>query len=109
MTTDEIREQIDAAISANFEGYSSESGEMMTSPSGDGRFMGKVYATRYSGLAGGREIFLAIGETKEKLQIVKLGKAECVKPSADDLGGLLLKELGIRIESQASGEGSPLK
>ncbi len=98
MTTQEIQQYIDAAIGSKFEDFTSESGEMMTSKEGDGRFMGKVFATRYAGLPVGKDIFLAIGETEKKLQIVKLGKAECVKPSEGDLDALLLKELGIKKE-----------
>ena len=60
--------------------------------------MGKVFATRYSGLpslpAGGF-IFLAIGETEKKGQIVKFGNVECLKPGTADLDVLLEKELGI--------------
>ncbi|MGJ8697199.1 MAG: hypothetical protein ACSHYF_12845 [Verrucomicrobiaceae bacterium] len=95
MTTQEIRDYVDGAIGGKFVGFTSESGEMMTSEGGDGRFFGKVFATRYGGLPVRGDIFLAIGETEKKLQIVKLGKAECIKPSEDDLDGMLLKELGI--------------
>ncbi|MDA7506440.1 hypothetical protein N9A89_06005 [Akkermansiaceae bacterium] len=98
MTTQEIQKYIDSAIGSKHEGFSSESGEMVTSASGDGRFMGKVFATRYGGLPVRGDIFLAIGETEKKLQIVKLGKAECVKPTEDDLDAMLLKELGIKKE-----------
>ena len=69
---------------------------MLTSEKGDGRFVGKVIATRYSGLAEGRDIFLAIGETELNAQIVKLGKSECLRPSESDLDMLLLRELGIK-------------
>jgi len=96
MTTQEIKDYIEAAISSKIEGYTSESGEMMTSKEGDGRFMGKVIATRYSSLPGGRSLFLAIGETEQKAQIVKLGKSECLKPDTSDLDQLLFKELGIQ-------------
>lgn len=102
MTTREIQQHIDAAIGSNFDGFASESGEMMTSEGGDGRFFGKVMATRYSGLPLGREFFLAIGETEKNLQMIKLGKSECLKPSKDDLDGLLLKELGIKIVEETS-------
>ena len=95
MTTQEIQQYIDAAIGANFEGLTSESGEMMTSEGGDGRFVGKVIATRYGGLPVGRDLFLAIGETNLKVQIVKLGRSECLSPAESDLDALLLKELGI--------------
>ena len=40
MTTQEIQQYIDEVMKANFENLSSESGEMMTSEGGDGRFMG---------------------------------------------------------------------
>lgn len=96
MTTREIQQYINAAIASKFDHFTSESGEMMTSKEGDGRFMGKVIATRYGGLPSGRDLFLAIGETEKKLQIAKLGKSECVTPSKDDLDALLLKELGIK-------------
>lgn len=95
MTTEEIQNHIDAAIRAKFEGYSSESGEMMTSEGGDGRFFGKVVATRYSGLPGVSEIYLAIGETGKGSQIIKLGDSECLKPDPGNLDLLLRKELGI--------------
>lgn len=94
MTTQEIQQYIDAAIESKFEGFSSESGEMMTSEGGDGRFMGKVIATRYAGLPMG-DLFLAIGQSDKGVQIIKLGKSECVKPGKDALDALLLKELGI--------------
>ncbi|MEN8736659.1 MAG: hypothetical protein ABF337_05350 [Akkermansiaceae bacterium] len=97
MTTLEIQQHINSAIEAQFENLTSESGEMMTSEGGDGRFFGKVYATRYSGI--GRDVFLAIGETDKKVQIVKLGKSEVLKPKKDDLNMLLLKELQIEIKS----------
>lgn len=95
MTTEEIQNYIDAAIRCHFEGFTSESGELMTSSGGDGRFEGKVTATRYSGLPGQREIFLAIGETSLKAQIVKLGKSECLRPEESDLDMLLLRELAV--------------
>jgi len=56
----------------------------MTSEGGDGRFLGKVFATRY-GFPSGKDIFLAIGETEKKVQIVKLGKSEVLKPGEGDL------------------------
>jgi hypothetical protein len=95
MTTQEIQQYIDAAISSNFDGYTSESGEMMTDAGGDGRFFGKVTATRYVGLPGGSDIFLAIGQTDKDAQIIKFGNSECLKPSENDLDLLMLKELGI--------------
>lgn len=98
MTTQEIQHYIDAAIGANFDDFISESGEMMTSAKGDGRFMGKVIATRYAGIVPGRELFLAIGETEMQAQIVKFGKSECLKPDKSDLNILLHKELGIKCE-----------
>jgi hypothetical protein len=98
MNTQEIQQYIDAAIGSNFEGFTSESGEVMTSEGGDGRFMGKVFATRYAGLPAGRDIFLAIGESEKKVQIVKLGKAECLKPETADLDMMLLKEMGLNSE-----------
>ena len=98
MNTQEIQQYIDAAICSKFEDVTSESGEVMTSVGGDGRFMGKVFATRYAGLPAGRDIFLAIGESETKVQIVKLGKAECLKPGKADLDMMLEKELGIKSE-----------
>ncbi len=96
MTTEEIRDYIDAAVSAAFKGYASDSGEIETSAGGDGRFVGTVSATRYSGLPIGGDIFIAIGQTSEGAQIVKLGKTECVKPDPANLDVLLEKELGIK-------------
>lgn len=98
MNTQEIQQYIDAAIGSKFKDFTSESGEVMTSESGDGRFMGKVFATRYAGLPSGKDIFLAIGESEKKVQIVKLGKAECLKPAEADLDLMLEKELGIESE-----------
>ena len=98
MMTHEIQEHITSAIEANFEGVSSESGEMMTSAGGDGRFLGKVIATRYAGRPDGRDLVLAIGETEKKVQIVKLERSECLSPAKYDLDLLLRKELGIEIE-----------
>lgn len=95
VTTQEIQQYIDAAIRSNMNGYTSESGEMMTSAEGDGRFLGKVIATRYTGLPGGKIIYLAIGETETRRQIIKLGDSECLKPSETELDLLLRKELGI--------------
>ncbi|MGJ8633417.1 MAG: hypothetical protein ACSHX7_05810 [Luteolibacter sp.] len=104
MTTQEIQEYIDVAISENFSSYTTESGEMMTSEGGDGRFLGKVVATMYSGLPVGRDIYLAIGETEKKSQIIKLGNSESLKPGKTELDLLLLKELGIG--SDEADEGS---
>ena len=95
MTTQEIRDYIDTAVSSNFTEYKSQSGEMETSEGGDGRFVGKVSATMYSGLPIGRDIFLAIGTSAEGAQIIKVGRSECVKPDTSDLDLLLKKELGI--------------
>jgi hypothetical protein len=96
MTTLEISEYIDAAVSSAYSGYTSQSGEMTTSQEGDGRFLGKVTATRYSGLPIGGDIFVAIGNTPEGAQIVKVGRSECVKPETENLDLLLEKELGIK-------------
>lgn len=95
MTTQEIQQYIDTAVSSNFDGFTSESGEMTTSAGGDGRFAGKVFATRYSGLPDKGDIFLAIGKTDKQIQIAKLGRSECLTPDDADLDLLLLKELGI--------------
>ena len=95
MTTTEIQEHIDAAIRSNFEGYTMESGEMMTDEGGDGHFFGKVIATRYSGLRAGQDIYLAIGETEKKTQIIKFGDSECLRPGKPELDLLLRKELGL--------------
>jgi len=46
---------------------------MMTSEGGDGRFPGKVFATMYCGLPGGRVIYLVIGQTGKGSQIIKFG------------------------------------
>jgi hypothetical protein len=70
----------------------------MTSEGGDGRFLGRVIATRYGGLPEERDLFLAIGKTDKKVQIVKLGKSECLSPGKSDLDLLLRKELGIGSE-----------
>ena len=96
MDTQEIQQYIDTAISSYFSDFASESHEMMTDPEGDGRFLGKVFATRYSGLPVEGYIFLAIGETKKKVQIVKFGDLECLNPGTTDLDVILEKELGIK-------------
>lgn len=98
MTTEEIQNYVHAAVTAAFASVQTESGEMMTSEGGDGRFHGRVVATLYSGLEGKVPIYLAIGETVEKVQIIKLGNSECLKPMKSDLDVMLLKELGIEVE-----------
>lgn len=95
MTQQEIQQYIDNAISSKFKGYTSESGEMMTSEGGDGRFFGKVFATRYMGFPRRADIYLVIGETVKLTQIIKFGDSECLKPSETELDLLLFKELGI--------------
>ena len=96
MTTEEIQQYIDGVLAKYFQGLSSQSGEMMTSEGGDGRFLGKVVATLYTGFPDGQELYLAIGETEKKTQIIKFGLSECLQPGAHELHMLLLKELGIR-------------
>ncbi len=98
MTTEEIQQYINTAISANFQGFTSETGEMMTSEGGDGRFLGQVTATMYRGLPNTGDLFLVIGETPKKLQIIKFGDSECLKPGETELDLLLRKELGIESE-----------
>ena len=95
MTTLEIQEYIDAAVSSNFSDFTSQTEEMATSDDGDGRFLGKVSATRYSGLPLGRDIFIAIGQTAEMAKIVRIGRSECLRPSVADLDLILKKEFGI--------------
>ena len=95
MTTQEIQQYIETAISTKFDGFTSESEEIPTSPGGDGRFHGKVSGTMYSGLEGRQPMFVAIGETDKQAQIVKIGRSECLRPSTTDLDLILLKELGI--------------
>ena len=99
MTTEEIQEHIHKVLEANFEGLNAQSGEMMTSEGGDGRFFGKVVATLYTGFPDGQELYLAIGATEKKTQIIKFGMSECLKPGPYELDMLLLKELGIQPES----------
>ena len=91
----EIQDYIEAAVSSNFDAFTSQSEELTTSEGGDGRFLGKGSATKYSGLPIGRDIFIAIGQTAEKAQIVKVGRSECLRPSTADLDLILKKELGI--------------
>ena len=95
MTTQEIQDYINTAINAKFEGFTTQSGEVETSPGGDGRFVGTVSATRYSGLPECDDLFLAIGESEKNVQVVKLGRSECLKPGTHDLDMILQKELGI--------------
>ena len=96
MTTEEIQKHIEDVLQKHFEGLTMQSGEMMTSEGGDGRFFGKVFATLYSGFPDGRELYLAIGETEKKSQIIKFGMSECLQPGEYELDMLLLKELGIK-------------
>lgn len=100
MTTVEIQQYIDTAIQSNFDGYTTESGEMMTSEEGDGRFLGKVIATRYMSLPKRDDIYLVIGETAKQTQIIKFGDTECLKPSETELDLMLLKELGIEPDDE---------
>ncbi|MBK1881933.1 hypothetical protein JIN85_05875 [Luteolibacter pohnpeiensis] len=106
MTTEEIQQYVDAAVRGKFPDVTTESGEMMTSEGGDGRFLGKVIATRYSDFPDGRDLYLAIGETKHQRQIIKFGDSECLAPGENELDLLLLKELGIGDPEQivSSGE-----
>lgn len=95
MTTQEIQQYMESAISTACEDYTSESFEMMTSEGGDGRFFGKVVATRYAGLGAGQDCFLAIGQTEKGGQIVKFGNTELLAPTEADLDMALRKELGL--------------
>lgn len=95
MNHQEIQQYIDTAIRAKFQNYTSQSGEMMTSEGGDGRFFGKVIATQYVGLRGREDIYLVIGKTAKQLQIIKFGDTECIKPGETELDVMLFKELGI--------------
>ena len=96
MTTEEIQEHINGVLEKHFTGLSAQSGEMMTSEGGDGRFFGKVIATLYTGFPDGQELYLAIGETDKQTQIIKFGFSECLQPGAYELDMLLFKELGIK-------------
>ncbi len=78
----------------------------MTSPEGDGRFLGKVIATLYFGLPGDKEIYLAIGGTEKNRQIIKFGNSECLSPSETELDLILFKELGIKVEGVEDPEAS---
>ena len=98
MTTKEIQDYVEAAINAKFSGYTTEAAEMMTSEGGDGRFFGKVSAVRYMGLPEGESLFLVVGETEKKIQIMKFGNTEALTPTEADLVLVLRKELGLEIE-----------
>lgn len=100
MTHQEIQQYIDTAIRSKFEHYTSESGEMMTSEGGDGRFLGKVSATRYMGFPRRTDIYLVIGMTAKQMQIIKFGDTECIKPSETELDVMLFKELGIEPDAE---------
>ena len=95
MTDLEIQQYIDRSIRTNFASHTSESGEMMTSEGGDGRFLGRVVATRYMGFAKRQDIYLVIGMTAKGTQIIKFGDTECIKPGEMELDVMLFKELGI--------------
>ncbi|WP_193213645.1 hypothetical protein [Luteolibacter marinus] len=99
MTTEEIQSYINEAIRGNFEGFTADGMEMMTSEGGDGRFLGKVTAIRYRGLPAAADVYLAIGTTEKGVQIVKFGMSECLAPTETELGFLLRKELGLEIDS----------
>ena len=45
-------------------------------------------------------LFLVVGKTEKKIQIVKFGNTETLTPSQSDLDLVLLKELGIKSESE---------
>lgn len=100
MTTEEIQQYINTEIRSEFDGFTAESMEMMTSEGGDGRFFGKVSAIRYSGLPTGGDIYLAIGKTDRDVQIVKFGMSECLNPQNEELDFLLQKEVGIEKEEK---------
>jgi hypothetical protein len=100
MTTQEIQDYIETAVSSKFDGYTKESLEMMTSEDGDGRFIGKVQAVIYLGLSVAPEIYLAIGNTVKGGQIVKLGMTETLNPTEVELDLMLLKELEIGAEKE---------
>lgn len=100
MTTQEIQQYVDTAIHSKFDNFTTQSGEMMTSEGGDGRFFGMVTATLYEDLPGLGGIYLAIGQTDKEVQIIKLGDSECLTPSETDLDLLLLKELGIEPKTE---------
>ncbi len=100
MTQQEIQQYIDTAIRSKFQKYKSESGEMMTSEGGDGRFFGKVFATRYMDLPKRDDIYLVIGESVKQTQIIKFGDTECIKPSETELDLMLFKELGIEPDAE---------
>ena len=102
MTTEEIQQYINGVLEKHFQGLSSQSGEMMTSEGGDGRFFGKVIATLYSGFPKGEELYLAIGETEKKTQIIKFGMSECLQPGEHELDMVLFKELGIKPPEESS-------
>ena len=57
MTTQEIQEYIDAVIRSKFEDFTAESGEVMTSAEGDGRFMGKGVRDEIWSTSGGEGYF----------------------------------------------------
>ena len=104
MTKEEIKDYVHAAIEGAFDGFTTESGEIMTGKEGDGRFFGKVVATRYQGLGPSGNLFLAIGKSEQGVQIVKLGRSECLTPDHDKLDAVLLKELGISKEADLPAE-----
>lgn len=101
MTTQEIQQYIDRALQKNFDGLTMQSDEMMTSEGGDGRFLGKVVASLYSGFPSGEELYLAIGETDKQTQIIKFGNTECLQPGEAELDMILFKELGIEMPDRA--------
>lgn len=100
MTDLEIQQYIDRSIRSNFQSHTSESGEMMTSEGGDGRFLGRVVATRYMGFSNRHDIYLVIGMTAKGTQIIKFGDTECIKPGEMELDVMLFKELGIEPDAR---------
>lgn len=99
MTTEEIQRYINEAIRNNFEGFTADAMEMMTSEGGDGRFFGKVTAIRYRGLPAAADVYLAIGTTEKGVQIVKFGMSESLTPTEAELEFLLCKELGLEFDT----------
>ena len=95
MTTDEIQTYFGEKIAEEFPEVRRETGEITAVAGEDGRFVGTVRATLYANLAGGRQVYAAVGKTEKGIQIVKLGRSECLTPDEGDLDFLLKKELDI--------------
>lgn len=96
MTKKEIMTYLAQRIVESYPAVQTESGEIVAEEGKDGLFVGTVRATLFSALPNSRQVYAAIGETKDGLSLVRLGRSDCVNPDLDKLDFLLEKELGVK-------------